>query len=283
MSEYCFLPWYPRGIQKFLDASGSNYVALVDDQTVLKFPIVPPHEDASAYSATGWKYRRRMREVSLRGLQIEEKILKRIGRHERIVSVKGRHEDGLLLEYMPNGSVQRYLVSHPDTSLGQRLKWALQAAEGLTFVHSNQVVHCDITTGNLLLDVAFNIKIGDFEGMLLHPDGTVALDGGARYNTLSSMPRDDEDHCDHQTDRFALGTAIYSIMTGQRLFLDLDPVEEDDEVQHRFRAGEFPMVEDEKGGQVTRKCWMGEYESSAQVVDDIQSVLSASKSNGGGE
>lgn len=281
MSDYCFLPWYPRGIQKFLDASGTNYVALVDDQTVLKFPIVPPYEDAAAYSAAGWKYRTGMREASLRGLQIEEKILKRIGHHERIVSVKGRHEDGLLLEYMPNGSVQRYLDSHPETALGQRLKWALQAAEGLAFVHSKQVVHCDMTTGNLLLDLDLNIKIGDFEGILLHPDGTVALDGGARYNTLSSMPRDDEDHCDCQTDRFALGTAIYYIMNGQRLFPDLDPVEEDGEVQRRFRAGEFPMLEDERGGQVIRKCWMGEYETSSQVVDDLQGVHQALERDGG--
>ncbi|RSL41363.1 hypothetical protein CEP53_012795, partial [Fusarium sp. AF-6] len=169
---------------------------------------------------------------------------------------------------MRNGSVDRYLHSRPGTTLDQRLKWALQAAEGLAFIHSNHVVHCDLSTGNLLLDSALNIKIGDFEGILLHPDGTIALDGGARYNTLSSMPRDDQDHCDYQTDRFTLGTAIYSIITGQRLFPDLDPVEEDTEVQRRFKAGDFPILPDERGGQIIRKCWMGEYESSTHIVHD---------------
>lgn len=274
MDAYSFQPWRPRGIRKLLASGGSNYIAFVDDKTVLKFPLVSPDEDTASYSARGQKYRREIREASLRGLEVEKKILETIGSHERVIRFKGSHEHGLLLEYMPNGSVDKYLRLDPETSLNQRLKWSLQAAEGVAFIHSKNVIHCDITLGNLLLDPNLDIKLSDFEGKLLSPDGKVVLDGGAQVNILSSMPRDDPDYCDQKTDIFALGTAIYSMITGHRLFPDLDPIDEEEEVRRRFNSAEFPVLEAGQGGDVIRKCWTGGYMLAAEVVSDLQSLLS---------
>lgn len=172
---------------------------------------------------------------------------------------------------MKNGSVERYLRDiDPDTSLEQRLKWASQAAEGLAYIHSKNVLHCDISVGNLLLDTDLNIKLSDFQGRLQHPDGTVFIDGGAAESTMSSMPRLDRNYCDYKTDFFALGTAIYQMMKGHPPFTDLDPVDDEDEIQRRFKDGELPALGDNWGGDVIWKCWAGGYESATEVVRDLQ-------------
>ncbi|KKA16437.1 Serine/threonine protein kinase [Rasamsonia emersonii CBS 393.64] len=48
-----------------------------------------------------------------------------------------------------------------------RLRWAKQAAEGLQILHSVDVVHCDVSPRNFLLDSGLNLKISDFAGASL--------------------------------------------------------------------------------------------------------------------
>lgn len=44
-----------------------------------------------------------------------------------------------------------------------------------------------------------------------------------------------------KTDLFALGSAIYFIMMGHEVFLDLDSDKDDEEIKRRFRGGQFPV------------------------------------------
>ena len=156
---------------------------------------------------------------------------------------------------MPNGSVGKYLRDvAPDTMLPQRLKWALQAAEGLAYAYTKNVLHYDMSVGNLLVDSDLNIKLSDFQGRLLDPNGTVILDGGAAESTMSSMPRPNQNYCDRKTDIFALGTAVYFMITSHPPFADLDTVDDEDEIQRRFRDGEFPRLETRCGGHVIQRC-----------------------------
>ena len=48
----------------------------------------------------------------MEALEVKEQILGILGKHPRIVHLKWKHEDGLLLEYLPNGSVEHYLRSY---------------------------------------------------------------------------------------------------------------------------------------------------------------------------
>jgi serine/threonine protein kinase len=73
---------------------------------------------------------------------------------------------------MPNGSVGKYFRTSSAT-VNQRLKWAIQAAEGLVYMHQKNVLHCDFYVGNLLLDKDLSINLCDFQGRLLDPGGEV--------------------------------------------------------------------------------------------------------------
>ncbi|CAL9775444.1 unnamed protein product [Musa acuminata subsp. burmannicoides] len=99
----------------------------------------------------------------------EVKIISRL-RHRNLVQLVGwchdRGEFLLVYEFIPNGSLDSYLYS-PAAGLGwpARHKIALGLASALLYLHEEWeqcVVHRDVKPSNIMLDSAFNAKLGDF-------------------------------------------------------------------------------------------------------------------------
>ncbi|PWA41108.1 concanavalin A-like lectin/glucanase domain-containing protein [Artemisia annua] len=90
--------------------------------------------------------------------------------HPNLVKLIGYccEEDHRLLvyEYMASGSLENHLFHRVSASLSwsKRMKIALHAAKGLTFLHDAErpVIYRDFKTSNILLDVEFNAKLSDF-------------------------------------------------------------------------------------------------------------------------
>ncbi|KAI9892155.1 MAG: hypothetical protein M1814_001861 [Vezdaea aestivalis] len=267
--------WYPKGVKRILACGGSNNIGLIDETTVLKYPQICP---GSLVNAVGdEKVVNALASSAKFGLRVEEQIYKTLGHHDRIVGFKGQHDDGILLEYMPNGSVADYLHQFgSQTSIRQKLKWALQAAEAVAYIHRKDVIHCDISVGNVLLGKDLDAKLCDFQGRLLYSDGTTYLDGGSSEGIRTSMPREDPDMANCKTDIFALGSVIFFIITNQHPFSELKTWEDDEEIRQRFKDGCFPVLPDPQGGIVVARCWSGQYESADSVVNDLQALCVSS-------
>ncbi len=109
--------WYPRGVKSVIASGCSNFIGLVDENTVLKYPNLPSGEPSSL-DCENEKVYRILRQEERIGLHVEEQILEIWGQHHRIISFKGKHEDSLLLEYTPNGSVANYFYNaNPQPSI----------------------------------------------------------------------------------------------------------------------------------------------------------------------
>ncbi|BAB40094.1 putative leucine-rich receptor-like protein kinase [Oryza sativa Japonica Group] len=102
--------------------------------------------------------------------EAEVKTLGKI-RHKNIVKLwcSCTHNDTKLLvyEYMPNGSLGDVLHSSKAGLLdwSTRYKIALDAAEGLSYLHHDYVpaiVHRDVKSNNILLDAEFGARVADF-------------------------------------------------------------------------------------------------------------------------
>ncbi|KAI9835658.1 MAG: hypothetical protein M1837_003685 [Sclerophora amabilis] len=146
-------PYNPDGVSSIIATESMNDIGLIDETTVLKYPHLPHEPNA---------------------LEIEEQILQVLGCHRRIINIKGEHDEGILLERAFNGSAALSLQhSKPGPAARERLRRSAQAAAAISYIHSSQVLHRDINRSNLLLDENLHIRLSDFQGRLLNPDGTI--------------------------------------------------------------------------------------------------------------
>ncbi|KAI3465674.1 hypothetical protein Pfo_022337 [Paulownia fortunei] len=92
--------------------------------------------------------------------------------HVNLVRLRGfcpeRNKKMLVYDYMENGSLDSHLFNAEESKV---LKWktryqiALGIARGLAYLHEkcrDCIIHCDIKPENILLDVEFCPKVGDF-------------------------------------------------------------------------------------------------------------------------
>ncbi|GIK05061.1 hypothetical protein Aspvir_009160 [Aspergillus viridinutans] len=162
-------------------------------------------------------------------------------------------------------------MSEPTISFDRRLRWCKQAAEAIKYIHEKRVIHCDINLRNFLLDDNFDLLLSDFQGMLKSAHGETLIDGLSRECSKSFMPRAHGDYADVKTDIFALGSAIYFIITGHEVFPELDSLEDDEEIASRFQNGQFP-TDDHACYHITEKCWKQQYETAEDIVSDILQI-----------
>uniref|UniRef100_A0A0D3F3Z3 non-specific serine/threonine protein kinase n=1 Tax=Oryza barthii TaxID=65489 RepID=A0A0D3F3Z3_9ORYZ len=155
-------------------------------------------------------------------------------RHRNIVQLLGycrlKNELLLIYDYMPNGSLDKYLYGHnnmPVLSWAQRFLIIKGIASGLYYLHEEWeqvVVHRDIKASNVLLDSEMNARLGDFGLAKLYNHGsdmqTTIIAGTLGYlapeitRTGKASPL---------TDVFAFGVFLLEVTTGRK------PVERDTE------------------------------------------------------
>ncbi|XP_067887528.1 mitogen-activated protein kinase kinase kinase 22 isoform X2 [Heterodontus francisci] len=100
-------------------------------------------------------------------LECEIQLLKNL-HHDRIVQYYGSLRDtmerrlSIFVEYMPGGSVKDQLKAYGALTENVTRKYTRQILEGVSYLHSNMIVHRDIKGANILRDSAGNVKLGDF-------------------------------------------------------------------------------------------------------------------------
>ncbi|KAG7972945.1 hypothetical protein I3843_07G206000, partial [Carya illinoinensis] len=116
---------------------------------------------------------KRARADSLQGgheFKTEIELLSRV-HHKNLVSLVGfcfeQREQILVYEYIQNGSLMDSLSGKSEFRLDwmMRLKVALGTARGLAYLHEHAnppIIHRDIKSSNILLDVSLNAKVADF-------------------------------------------------------------------------------------------------------------------------
>lgn len=111
-------------------------------------------------------------------------------------------------------------------SVREALQIALQIAEALAFAHERGVVHRDIKPPNIMLLAGGRVKIMDFGIARMRSSDlktqTGLMMGTPRYMSpeqVSGRP------VDHRSDIFSLGTVLYEMLTGTKLFAGEDTTE----------------------------------------------------------
>ncbi|OAA64216.1 Protein kinase-like domain protein [Niveomyces insectorum RCEF 264] len=172
----------------------------------------------------------------------------------------------LTLEYMKNGDLHNYIRDHPDQDLKQRMSWCVQIINAVRIMHQHWFIHSDLRPQNVLVADDLTLRLIDFSGTATRDKKNLAAEGTRYY-----MPRDDYYKTSRNTDRFALGSTMYYIMTGKEPYYDMDRDLVDDE----FAKKRYPKVDHLLIGEVILKCWKGEYEFMYDVYKDLYSLWQA--------
>lgn len=149
-------------------------------------------------------------------------------RHPNLVKLIGFCSEAanrlLVYEFMPRGSLENHLFRRGPQPLswGIRLKVAIEAAKGLSFLHNaeNQIIYRDLKASNILLDSDFSVKLSDFGLAKAGPTGdmthvstqVLGTQGYAAPEYLSTG------RLSAKADVFSYGVVLLELLSGRRAY-----------------------------------------------------------------
>ncbi|XP_048322779.1 PR5-like receptor kinase [Ziziphus jujuba] len=158
--------------------------------------------------------------------------------HVNIVTLIGfcyeMNERALIYDFMPNGSLDKFIFDQENGSTTRCLEWkklfeiALGIARGLEYLHrgcNTRILHFDIKPQNILLDKDFCPKISDFglAKLWLNKDSVVSL-RSARGTAGYIAPEVFNKYfggVSHKSDVYSYGMLVLEMVRGRK---NIDPI-----------------------------------------------------------
>ena len=211
-------------------------------------------------------------------------------RHPNILLFMGVTIDNntyyMITEYLPNGSLHEYLhlskknQKNPLT-YKQKLKIALQIAIAVKYIHSRQILHCDLKSANVLIDKNFNIKLIDFGLSYFMSEAPTGYIGTARWMAPEIL---NGGQYSVSSDVFSYGMILMELFTEKIPYSDKFNYEVGKEIIKKYVNNRIANNEDilpvPKTGNVVvrniiKKCldaWPQNRPSMEQIIEDLAKV-----------
>ncbi|KAF7975063.1 hypothetical protein HWV62_10569 [Athelia sp. TMB] len=173
-------------------------------------------------------------------VRVRREIVVWIGlEHENIVQLLGTTEKnqdfpsiGMVSEWMENGNLWSYIKE--TRPLIDRLQLICDVVTGLTYLHSQRVIHGDLTSANVLIDNNGRARLVDFglSSIIAAFEGTSlmasAIGGALRFRAMELMPPLEEDPTNFDPklttacDIYSLGSVTLQILSGQQPYYNIN-------------------------------------------------------------
>ncbi|KAG6309586.1 hypothetical protein E4U44_006680 [Claviceps purpurea] len=249
------VPFASTNSDTLLDRGGAGHVFIISKRLVFKCPTdfhnpAPCQAAEMEESAAQITYEKSMHELLIKHP------------HPNIIRCILSIPEGFFMERM-EANLQTRLDQDYAPSNRTKARWITQLASALSWIEGLGFVHGDLRPENILLTANDNIRLADFDvSVKIGERLQTAVEPYAKLKERFKFP-----DAGPITEQFALGSCIYTIRFGH---IPLDELEPLDRIR-KLMDHEYPSTEnDAEFGDVTLRCWHGQYTSVSAVYEDIK-------------
>ncbi|KAL8118317.1 serine/threonine/tyrosine-protein kinase HT1-like isoform X2 [Apium graveolens] len=179
----------------------------------------------------------------------------------------------IITEYLAGGSLRKYLHQQEPYSLPINLvlKFAIDIARGMQYLHSQGIIHRDLKSENLLLGEDLCVKVADFgisclESQCGDPKGFTGT-----YRWMAPEMIKEKAHT-KKVDVYSFGIVLWELLTALTPFDNMTPEQAAFAVCQKNARPPLPSTCPLGFRSLIRRCWAGNPSKRPQF-DEIVTIL----------
>ncbi|KAL6655135.1 hypothetical protein ACP70R_005961 [Stipagrostis hirtigluma subsp. patula] len=209
----------------------------------------------------------------------QEVYIMRKVRHKNVVQFIGACTKPpnlcIVTEYMSGGSVYDYLHKHKGVfKLPALLGVAIDVSKGMSYLHQNNIIHRDLKTANLLMDVNGTVKVADFGVARVKAQSGVMTAETGTYRWMAPEVIEHKPY-DHKADVFSFGILMWELITGKIPYEYLTPLQAAVGVVQKGLRPTIPKNTHAKLAELLQKCWQqdpAQRPDFSEILETLQRI-----------
>ncbi|XP_055833174.1 serine/threonine-protein kinase STY46-like isoform X2 [Solanum dulcamara] len=161
----------------------------------------------------------------------------------------------IITEYMPGGSLYEYLhKNHVVLKLSQLISFAIDVCNGMEYLHQNNIIHRDLKTANLLMDLNNVVKVADFGVARFQNNGGVMTAETGTYRWMAPEIINHQPY-DQKADVFSFAIVLWELLTAKVPYDTMTPLQAALGVRQGLRP-ELPENAHPRLLDLIQRCWV---------------------------
>ncbi|KAK8954354.1 Serine/threonine-protein kinase HT1 [Platanthera zijinensis] len=190
----------------------------------------------------------------------------------------------VVVEFLAGGTLKQFLIRHSRRKLTYKtvIRLALDLSRGLSYLHSQKIVHRDVKTENMLLDKSANLKIADFG--VARVEAQNAKDMTGETGTLGYMAPEvlNGKPYNRKCDVYSFGICLWEIYCCDMPYWNVSLAEISYAVAGQNMRPRIPRCCPSALANVMKRCWHVNPDKRPDMDEVVRLLEAIDTSKGGG-
>nr|XP_018685715.1 PREDICTED: serine/threonine-protein kinase HT1-like isoform X1 [Musa acuminata subsp. malaccensis] len=185
----------------------------------------------------------------------------------------------IITEYMAGGSLRKYLHNHEPHSLPHSLvlKLALDIARGMSYLHSQGIIHRDLKSENILVGEDLSVKVADFGISCLESQCGSGKGFTSTHRWMAPEMIKEKIHT-RKVDVYSFGIVLWELLTALIPFHDMTPEQAAYAVAHKNARPALPASCPLAFSHLMSRCWATNPDKRLQFYEIVAMLESYQES-----